>query len=182
MVNNKNMEQVSKQQWLLEKYVSYFFIYSFIGWVFEVIVALFESKELINRGYLTLPFLPVYGFGALLISLIFKDDDHQWFYVAIVGGLVATILELITSYALEYAFNISMWDYSEIKYNFQGRISLLTSVFFMVGSVLIVKVLNPIFERKLRRLKYNPKLEIVLGLLCLITFIDFIYSTISLLK
>ena len=57
MVNNKNMEKVSKQQWLLEKYVSYFFIYSFVGWVFEVIVTLFENQELVNRGYLTLPIL-----------------------------------------------------------------------------------------------------------------------------
>lgn len=182
MVNNKNMEKLSKQQWLLEKYVSYFFIYSFIGWVFEVIVTLFESQELVNRGFLTLPILPVYGFGALLISLIFKDDDHQWFYVAIVGGLLATLLELITSYALEYIFDVSMWDYSGLQYNFDGRISLLTSVFFMIGSVLIVKVLNPVFERKLRRFKYNPKLEYFLGILCLITFIDFIYSTIILIK
>ena len=50
MVNNKNMEKVSKQQWLLEKYVSYFFIYSFIGWVIEVIVLLFETKQFVNRG------------------------------------------------------------------------------------------------------------------------------------
>ena len=91
------MRQYTKQQWLLEKYVSYFFIYSFIGWIFEVIVTLFETKELVNRGYLLLPILPIYGFGALFISFIFKDDDHQWFYVAIVGGLISTVVELLTS-------------------------------------------------------------------------------------
>ena len=176
------MERVSKQQWLLEKYVSYFFIYSFIGWVFEVIITLFQTMEFENRGYLTLPFLPIYGFGALLISLIFKDDDYQWFYIALVGGILATIIELITSYALDFLFGVSLWDYGAMKFNFQGRISLLSSVFFMFGAVLIVKVLNPIFERRLRRLKYNSKLELFLGMLCLITFIDFIYSTIQMIK
>ena len=176
------MEQVSKQQWLLEKYVSYFFIYSFIGWIFEVIVTLFETKELVNRGYLLLPILPIYGFGALFISFIFKDDDHQWFYVAIVGGLISTVVELLTSYALQYFFGLSLWDYGNLKYNFQGRISLITSISFMVGAVLIVKVLNPVFERMLRRYKYNFKFEVILSILCLVTFMDFVYSTIKLIK
>lgn len=172
------MRQINKQQWLLEKYVSYFFIYAFIGWVFEVIVTLFQTMELENRGFLFLPILPVYGFGALFISLIFKNDDYQWFNVAIIGGLVATTLELVTSYFLEYSFGISLWNYEDMKYNFEGRISLITTLFFMIGSVLIIKVINPIVERKLRRFKYNQKLEIFLGILCLITFTDFIVSTI----
>ena len=175
-VNNKQIE------WLLEKYVSYFFIYSFIGWVFEVIVTLFQTMQLENRGYLHLPFLPIYGFGALAISFIFKDDDHQWFYVAIVGGIVATIIELVTSYLLEFSFGITLWDYGTLKYNFQGRISMFSTLFFMIGSVLIVKILNPVFERILRRYKYNKKLEFILGVLCVATFIDFIVSTIKLMN
>ena len=173
------MERNNKQKWVLEKYVSYFFIYSFIGWIFEVIITLFQTMEFENRGYLVLPFLPVYGFGAILISLVFKNDDYQWFHVAIVGGIIATALEFVTSYGLEKMLNITLWDYGAMQYNIQGRISLLTSVFFMFGAVLIVKVLNPIFERKLRRYKYSKKIEIVLGVLCLLTFIDFIYSTIQ---
>ena len=78
------MERVNKQRkWLLEKYVSYFFIYSFIGWVIEVIVMLFETKEFVNRGFLHLPLLPIYGFGAVLISVIYNDDDHHWFVIAL---------------------------------------------------------------------------------------------------
>lgn len=176
------MGQNSKQKWLLEKYVSYFFIYSFMGWIFEVIITLFQTMEFENRGYLVLPLLPVYGFGALLISLIFKNDDYQWIHVAIVGGIVATALEFVTSYGLEKILNITLWDYGSLKYNFQGRIALLSSFFFMIGAVFIVKVFNPIFERKLRRYKYSNKLEIILGLLCMLTFIDFIYSTIQYLS
>lgn len=171
------MEQISKQkQWLLEKYVSYFFIYSFIGWVLEVIIVLFQTKELENRGFLTLPFLPIYGFGAVLISMVFKNDDYQWFRVAFIGGILATLLELITSILLEKIFAINLWDYGNMKYTYEGRISLLSTIFFMMGSVIIVKILNPIIERKIRRLKYNYYFELVLGVLCIITFVDFVYS------
>ena len=176
------MGQNSKQKWLLEKYVSYFFIYSFMGWIFEVIITLFQTMEFENRGYLVLPLLPVYGFGALLISLIFKNDDYQWIHVAVVGGIVATALEFVTSYGLEKILNIALWDYGSLKYNFQGRIALLSSIFFMIGAVFIVKVFNPIFERKLRRYKYSNKLEIILGILCVLTVIDFVYSTIQYLN
>ena len=68
--NNRNYE------WLLEKYVSYFFIYSFIGWILEVIVVLFLEKRLVNRGFLMMPILPIYGFGAVLISIIFKNENY----------------------------------------------------------------------------------------------------------
>ena len=50
--NNKNMERVNTQnKWLYEKYVSYFFIYGFIGWIIEVILFLFQTKEFVNRGF-----------------------------------------------------------------------------------------------------------------------------------
>ena len=52
----------------------------------------------------------------------------------------------------------------------------------MVGAVLIVKVLNPVFERMLRRYKYNFKFEVILSILCLVTFMDFVSSTIKLIK
>ena len=172
------MKQEYKQkQWLLEKYVSYFFIYSFIGWVLEVIITLFQMKEFENRGFLNLPILPIYGFGAIIISLIYKDDDHHWFAIALVGGTIATLLELSTSFLLEKTMSISLWDYSAMKWNFQGRISLASSIFFMIGAVLIIKILNPVIEKKLRRYKYNIYFEIILSILCLATFFDFVYSS-----
>ena len=172
-------QNVKQKRWLIEKYVSYFFIYGFIGWIIEVILFLFQTKEFVNRGFLHLPILPIYGFGAVLISMIYKDDDHHWFGIALVGGLIASGIELLTSYLLEYMFKISLWDYGKLKWNFQGRISLLSSVLFMVGAVLIVKIINPVVERKLRRLKYNIKLEIMLVILSLAIFTDSIFSIIK---
>lgn len=174
------MERINKQkQWLLEKYVSYFFIYSFAGWCFEVIITLFETKELVNRGFLNLPILPIYGFGALLISVIFPDDDYNWISIAIIGGGLATLLELLTSYIFEFFLNINLWNYDSIKYNFQGRISLLTSIFFTIAAIIVIKIINPIVEKKLRRYKYNIKFEIILSLLCVITFVDFLITIAS---
>lgn len=174
------MERVNTQKkWLYEKYVSYFFIYSFLGWIIEVTLFLFQTKDFVNRGFLHLPILPIYGFGAVLISLVYKDDDYHWFGIALVGGLIASGIELITSYFLEYVFKISLWDYGNLKWNFQGRISLLSSIMFMFGAVLIIKFLNPFIERKLRRFKYSLKLEILLGILSLVTLVDFVLSVMN---
>ena len=182
-VNNKNMEKSNtKQKWLLEKYVSYFFIYGFIGWFIELIIMLFDTHEIVNRGFLTLPILPIYGFGAVVISMIFKEDDYQWVFIAIVGGLIATAIELISSFLFKDILSIELWDYSGLKYNFQGRISLITSVGFMIASVILIKVTNPIIEKKLRRFKYNFMFEIILSSLCILTFVDFIKSIIDSLK
>ena len=182
-VNNKNMEKTNtKQKWLLEKYVAYFFIYGFIGWFIELIIMLFDTHEIVNRGFLTLPILPIYGFGAVIISMIFKEDDYQWIFTAIVGGIVATAIELISSFIFTDVFDIILWDYSGLKYNFQGRISLITSVGFMIASVVLIKVTNPIIEKKLRRFKYNHVFEIILSSLCVLTFVDFIKSIIKSLK
>lgn len=171
--NNRNYE------WLLEKYVSYFFIYSFIGWILEVIVVLFLEKRLVNRGFLMMPILPIYGFGAVLISIIFKNENYYWFNIALIGGFIATSLELVSSYILKDIFNLNLWDYSKMRYNFQGRISLTTSLFFMIGSVLIVKILNPIFERKIRRYKYNIWFDFLLSVICIITFLDFVSTIVK---
>lgn len=171
--NNRNYE------WLLEKYVSYFFIYSFIGWILEVIVVLFLEKRLVNRGFLMMPILPIYGFGAVLISIIFKNENYYWVNIALIGGFIATSLELVSSYILKDIFNLKLWDYSKMKYNFQGRISLITSLFFMIGSVLIVKILNPIFERKIRRYKYNIWFDFLLSVICIITFLDFVSTIVK---
>ena len=54
-----------------------------------------------------------------------------------------------------------------------------STILFMFGAVLIVKVINPVIEKKLRRLKYNIKLELALIVLSTLTLIDFISSIIE---
>ena len=46
-----------------------FFAYAFLGWCIEVTLKYFQFHRFINRGFLTGPWLPIYGFGATMITI-----------------------------------------------------------------------------------------------------------------
>lgn len=104
-------------QWIL-----FFFIYCFFGWCFETALVSIEEKHFVNRGFLRSPFLPIYGFGSLVMISAgqpFNDDPVAMF---ICGALSATLLEYITGWLMELLFKTRYWDYSDCRYNLSGRI------------------------------------------------------------
>lgn len=165
-----------KKQWQLEKMVAYFFTYAFIGWIIEEVLFLVLYKELVYRGFLYLPILPIYGFGAVLVTILFPDKDYEIISIFVIGGLICTFIEYITSYVLEKFLNLSLWDYSSSIYNLNGRVSLLSSIMFALACVLVVKILNPFFEKKLNKIKNSIILEFCLSFLIVICFFDFALS------
>ena len=109
----------------IKKILTYFIFYGLIGWIFETILYFIKTKSYVDRSILHIPFLITYGLGAVLISLVFFDDDHEIYNIAIVSSIILTIYQLILSYLIEWIFKIKYWDYSNLEFNFQGRISLL---------------------------------------------------------
>ena len=177
----ENIYSIDKEkQWQLEKIVSYFFIYAFIGWVIEEVLFLILYKEFVYRGFLYLPILPIYGFGAVFVTILFPDKDYEIISIFVIGGLICTFIEYITSYALDKFLNLSLWDYSSLMYNLNGRVSLFSSILFALGCVFIVKVLNPFFEKKLNKIKNSIILEFSLSFLIVICFFDFALSLLAL--
>ena len=49
-------------QWL-----AFFYVYCFLGWIFESTYVSLKQKRLVNRGFLRLPMLPLYGSGAVMM-------------------------------------------------------------------------------------------------------------------
>ena len=94
-------------------YIFYVFIlYGFIGWIYESALVSFKKKTFVNRGFLTGPIIPIYGCGALLFYLIFLDYKGQLLLVYFGSVLIATLLEYLTSWAMEQLFHTRWWDYS----------------------------------------------------------------------
>ena len=55
-----------------------FFMYCIIGWLYEVLLELFVYNHgFVNRGFLYGPYLPVYGFGAIILIFLLKNDFHE---------------------------------------------------------------------------------------------------------
>lgn len=127
-------------------YFSLFFIFSFIGWIIEVVWNLLTDKKLVNRGFLIGPYCPIYGVGCLLLIFLldrFKSEPIILFFMSII---VCSILEYSTSYIMEKLFRARWWDYSEYPLNLNGRICAATMIPFGVLGVLVVYYLNPLIS------------------------------------
>lgn len=127
------------QSYHLTQWVLFFFIYSFIGWVWECCFVSVRKRRWVNRGFMYGPMLPIYGFGALavLISTIrVRDSIPLIFLFGMVG---ATLLEYVTGAVMERLFNVKYWDYSNQKFNLNGYICLTSSLGWGLFSVLLVK-------------------------------------------
>ena len=106
---------------MLIMYCSWFIIYSVIGWAYESLLCSVIERRLINRGFLNGPYCPIYGFGALLdiICLNSFSDPLEIFFL---GALLNCTLEYWTSFFMEKMFNGRWWDYSDKKFNINGRV------------------------------------------------------------
>ncbi len=125
------------------EWTAFFFVYCFIGWCWEVFYVGITKRKLVNRGFLHMPLLPIYGFGAVIMlhsSLPFQNSIILTF---ISGMISATLLELITGLLMEKLLKVRYWDYSRQKLNFKGIICLSSSLFWGLLTVLLVKFVDP---------------------------------------
>ena len=99
-----------------------FLIYAFLGWVGETALAALRKGRLLNRGFLSTPFSPVYGLGGVLFSVFLSELTDAPFFLFLGGVLLGTGLELLTGVVLEKLTGEKWWDYSHRKYHFNGYI------------------------------------------------------------
>lgn len=120
----------------------WFIIYSFFGWVYESLWASFNERQWVNRGFLSGPVIPIYGFGAVSFVLLLSDISNP-VYIFILGMVIASILEYFTSWAMEKLFHARWWDYNHYPFNLNGRICLYGALLFGFFAVVIIKVVQP---------------------------------------
>lgn len=119
-----------------------FIVYSMFGWAFEVLVGIVMNRKVSNRGFLIGPLCPIYGVGAVLVSLLLSDTENV-FVIFAVATIGSAILEYATSYIMEKLFRVRWWDYRDMPFNLNGRICLHAALVFGVIGILIVRIINP---------------------------------------
>jgi uncharacterized membrane protein len=159
----------------VEKLFVYFTIYSFIGWFCEVVFCSFLSKRIVNRGFLAGPVCPVYGFGALFIIWLLEPVAFSLPFVFITGMAITSIIEYITGWLLETFFGTRWWDYSNKRFNLQGRVCLENSICFGMMGVLLIEVIHPITEKLVGNIPYSY-LMIIDILLFVVFIVDSIFT------
>ncbi len=151
------------------KYFLYFIIYSFIGWLLEVICKFFEFKRYINRGFLIGPICPIYGYGVLTIILLIGRNTSDILSVFLKSILVCSILEYFTSYFMEKIFKARWWDYSKRRFNINGRICLETMLPFGILGTTVVYLIHPIIIKFVNI--FNSNTIIVISIIIFIIYL-----------
>ena len=126
--------------------MNWLIIYSFFGWVWETCYVSVKSGKFVNRGFINGPLCTIYGFGAVSVYVILRPFSDNLLYLYLGGAVVATALEYVTAVLMESIFHTSWWDYSDNKFNFQGRICLGASLGWGAFTVILFKVLHPLVE------------------------------------
>ena len=151
-----------------------FILYSILGWFMEVVIVSSKKRKITARGFLIGPWCPIYGFGALFITLLLRKYYNDPVALFVMSFLMGTILEYVTSYLMEKLFHARWWDYSNHKFQINGRVSLTTSLGFGALGVILVYILNPFF---LRIIKNIP--PIVFTIIMIIVLLIFITDVIT---
>ena len=164
----------------LEHYFLWFLFYSFVGWMYESILVSCQQHRLVNRGFLNGPLCPIYGTGAILGVAILGNVRNPIiiFLISMVG---ATILEYTTSWVMEQLFHARWWDYSNFRFNLQGRVCLLGALIFGLGGVGVVLGSQPYVERVTDMIPL-PMLHTLVTVLALITIIDLAVTVTGILE
>ena len=135
-------------------YVNAFFIYSIIGFIFEVVVSLLKKVK-IGSGILYGPWTPIYGIGAVLVIIIYKFLTKYLHFNKIIEviiflitiTIILTILEYLGGVIIEKIFKVTFWDYSKFKYHIGKYIALEISLVWEIGALIIVYIINPLVDK-----------------------------------
>lgn len=164
-----------------EKVKLYFFsfmLYSFIGWIYEVILEFTYGHGFVNRGFLNGPYLPIYGFGALLILFSVRGFTRKKICIGklsitpilvfILIFLITTIVEYISGTIIDILLPYRLWDYTGEFLNINGLICLKASMRFAIGGTVFLYLLQPFFEFLIKKIPQKAQTVLSVSVLAIV--------------
>ena len=158
------------------EYVGLFLAFSAAGWLWEVALHVLLDGELVNRGTMLGPWLPIYGLGGLAAVMLLGRFAARPPVVCALGMLLSTGIEYAAGKYLLAVYGRRWWDYSQYPLNIDGLISPLTSLLFGLGCCAVVYTAAPMLLRTFRRMPY-ARLRMVCVLVMALFVLDFGVST-----
>lgn len=153
-----------------------FFIFCFVGWVWEVSLAFISEDMFVNRGTLHGPWLPIYGTGGVIILVLLKKLREKPALEFVAAMVLCGCLEYFSSWYLEMTHDGQRWwDYTGYFLNINGRICAEGLLTFGLGGLAIVYLLAPALDNLLSRIDAR-KLGIVAAVLLVLYCADQVYS------
>lgn len=158
--------------------ISYFIIYSFLGWILESVFKTIIARKPVNSGFLYGPFCPIYGFGALIMLIFLESFSNNVILLFIISFFILSIWEYIVGVLLEKIFKTRYWDYSNHKFNIKGRVCLLNSCYWGILGVIFTLFIHPPIQNLINGVP-NDLLMYVDIIIFSIILIDYVFSIIK---
>lgn len=155
-----------------------FILYSYIGWLIEVLYCYYKTGSFKKGGFLKSPLKPMYGFAMTILVSFKRFINPNIFIMMILGFIIPTSIEYISGYLLKKLFNKTYWDYSDLKYNISGLISLVFSFYWIFLCLFGVYYFQPIVEKVY--IKFYTCFEILSPILLIFIVLDFLLTIKSL--
>lgn len=148
-----------------------FCVYALIGWIYEVSWYLIVEHRFVNRGVLFGPFLPIYGFGILILLLILKkfmSKEHLSNNPIYLSISLFTIVTFIYTTIVEYSTpKIYRVDYFINNYGL--GLVVLNLIFIILGNLIVQKTKN----KTLKSINLNVVL-VFLAIWIITTLIEYV--------
>ncbi len=160
-----------------------FFVGSVLGWCIEVLFRrFFTAKKWINPGFLTGPYLPLYGFGTVglyAISLLPVNTGRAWLdaiIIILIMGVVMTVIEYIAGLIFIKGMKIRLWDYSDRWGNIQGIICPLFSFFWLLVGAFFYFVIDEKVIEMISWFVNHMEFAFVVGIITGVFLVDLCHS------
>ena len=189
-MNTKLNNKLTKQNSIILKFSPYiycFFIFSFMGWVLETVYCYCILGEFIKRGFLISPICPIYGSGALILTIYLDNCKKKTGYLKLflMFTIIFSFFEYIVGFTLDALFAARWWDYSNSNYNLNGRITWFNSLAWGIITILFARFIYPLIKKfgNFIKTKIPTYVQIIINVLLLLgIIIDFTYSCIKYLQ
>lgn len=148
---------------------------AFIGWLYEVVLFIFKDGMLVNRGMLHGPWLPIYGFGCLMMVWLKRKIGNRPVLYFLISTLACGIMEYTSSWLSEIIYHVRWWDYSNCLFNLNGRIFLGGLLGFGATGCLFVFVLLPFMVKQYHKISFKNR-QLLAAVLIAVFFVDLAIS------
>ena len=165
------------QKYSIQNLILLFFTVSLIGYLYEVSIHIIRDGQLVNRGTMYGPWLPIYGTGALLILVVLKPFRKNPFMLFGASMVLAGVVEYISSWLLQTFAHNKWWDYSGYFLNLNGRICLEGLLVFGLGGAVIIYFIGPLLNSLFSKINYR-KTTIICAVLIALFGVDLAYSVV----
>ena len=161
-------------------YVNIFFIFSFIGFLFENVLNIFTNDNF-NSGVLYGPWTFIYGIGVSLMVIVYKflQQYHlkKWkevvlFYIIIT--IVMTLVEFSGGMLIETIFHRTYWDYTNMRFNYGKYICLEVSLAWGLLATFITYLVLPFINKIEKKIPWFVSVGLII-----LFIVDIIFTLIN---